>query len=151
MSVDVYAFASNSLTNIWAAVGAQMWAIPDRPSSFGSSSGKAAKIPLGAFGLLYSSLDKCFTVPFVVLSKPDPAPESAVSHVWEGRWLLPFRIKTLGNPHARISWSEAKTLLPSCQNGMQLKSLIHIEPLTVFAASKLDEADWAVLMQRLAN
>ena len=61
------------------------------------------------------------------------------------------RENSFGNPHSRLSWDEARAVLPSCIAGKPLKSLLHVEPLTVFAASKVEEADWATILERLAS
>lgn len=146
----LYAFSSASLTNIWAGVGAQLWAVPQsasRSSNAGRST-KAAKMLPGSVGLLYSSADKCFTSPFIVHSVADP--KAVIEHVWPGKWILPFGIRTIGNPHVRLSWSDAAKVLPSCIDGIKLNRLIHVEPLTVFSASEISEADWALLISKLA-
>ena len=149
--MKIYAFSSSSLTNIWAGIGAQIWAVPQSESK-NSNSGRAtksAKMALGSAGILYSSKDKCFTCPFIVQSVPNP--DSVIEHIWEGKWILPFQIKPIGNPHARLSWEDARAALPSCIAGSPLNRLIHVEPLTVFSASEITEADWSVLVSRLAN
>jgi len=149
--MKLYAFASESLTNVWAGIGAQMWAVPELPNQQTNAGrrGKAAKISVGALGILYCSVDKTFTSPFVFHSRPDL--DEVVEHVWTGRWILPFGIRSLGNPHARLAWEEAKAMLPSCKAGKPLHNLIHVQPLTVFAGSEIEWADWEVLIGRLAN
>ena len=151
--MKIYVFTSETLTNIWAGVGAQMWAVP-LSSSASSNKGratKAAKMPVGALGLLYCSSDKCFTSPFVVQSGADTDPNTVISHVWEGPWILPFSIRTIGNPHGRLSWKDTSTLLPSCSDGTLLNKIIHVEPLTVFTGDEISDLDWSFIVGRLAN
>jgi hypothetical protein len=128
-----------------------MWAVPELPNQQTNAArrAKASKVGVGSLGILYCSVDKSFTSPFVVHSKPEL--DRVVEHVWDGRWILPFGIRSLGNPHARLPWEEAKRALPSCKAGKPLHSLIHVQPLTVFAGSEVEWADWQVLIERLAN
>jgi hypothetical protein len=149
--MKIYVFTATGLTNIWAGVGAQMWAVPNSTSA-SSNKGratKAGKMPVGAFGILYCTEKKSFTCPFVVHSKPDP--DRVVDDVWEGKWILPFKIRTIGNPHALLKWDDAKKLLPSCLAGTPLNELIHVEPLTVFTGDEITDADWSLLVEKLAN
>ena len=108
-------------------------------------------MPVGSFGILYCTEKRSFTAPFVVHSKPDR--ERVVYDVWEGErgWILPFRIRTLGNPHALLPWDKAKLELPSCKNGTPLNVLIHVEPLTVFAENQIADDDWSYFIEKLAN
>jgi hypothetical protein len=149
--MNIYVFTSENLTNIWAGVGAQTWAVPlsKSESSNKGRATKAAKMPIGAFGLLYCSENKCFTSPFVVQSRSDG--EKIVEHIWSGKWILPFSIRTIGNPHRTLRWDEAKEILPSCLEGKPLNRVIHVEPLTVFAPDEISDADWALIVGKLAN
>jgi len=106
---------------------------------------------VGSLGILYCTEKQSFTSPFVVLSKADP--EKIITDVWEGDrgWALPFRIRTIGNPHALLPWDVAKTELPSCRAGTPLNSLIHVEPLTVFTGTEITAEDWSFIVDRLAN
>ena len=147
----IYVFTSDNLTNVWAGVGAQMWAVP-LSNSENSNKGrktKAAKMPVGALGLLYCSSDRTFTSPFVVHSKADPS--QVVEHVWPGKWILPFSIRTIGNPHSRVSWNDVAASMPSCVEGKPLHKVLHVEPLTVFTSDEISEADWSFLLSKLAN
>ena len=93
--MKIYAFASTNLTNIWAGIGAGLWAVSN---SLNEGTNKrrrtlAQKMPIGSFGVLYCSEIHSFTSPFVVYSKPD---ESRIeTNVWKGEWVLPFSIKPL--------------------------------------------------------
>lgn len=107
-------------------------------------------MPIGAFGVLYCTEKKSFTCPFVVHSKAD-SERILVDDVWNGKWILPFKIRTIGNPHTLLKWADAKTLLPSCLDGTPLNELIHVEPLTVFNGDEITDADWSVFVEKLAN
>ena len=149
--MKVYVFTSENLTNIWAGVGASMWAVPLSQSE-NSNKGrrtKASKMPIGAFGLLYCSSIQSFTVPFMISTQADP--ERVVENVWPGKWILPFAIQPLGTPHRTLSWTDTGKLLPSCQAGKPLNQCLHVEPLTVFTADNLTDDDWSAIVQRLAS
>ena len=151
--MKLYTFSSDDITNVWAGVGAQMWAVPlsKSDSSNKGRATKASKMPVGAFGILYSSADRCFTCPFVVHGKAETDITKVVRHIWPGPWILPFAIRTIGNPHATLSWKETAALLPSCADGTPLNKVIHVEPLTVFTADAITDEDWSALIEKLAN
>jgi hypothetical protein len=149
--MKVYVFTSETLTNIWAGVGAQMWAVP-LSSSASSNKGratKASKMPVGAFGILYCSHNKCFTSPFIVHSKVEL--NTIIEHIWPGKWILPFSIRTIGNPHAALGWTDVSKQLPSCADGAPLNRILHVEPLTVFTGDDILNEDWSFLVEKLAN
>jgi hypothetical protein len=106
---------------------------------------------VGSLGILYCTEKQSFTSPFVVLSKADP--NKVVRDVWEGEagWILPFRIRTIGNPQVLLPWETAKAEMPSCQSGKPLNSLIHVEPLTVFTGTEITDEDWSYIVDTLAN
>lgn len=149
--MKLFVFSSGTMTNIWAGVGAQLWAVR-RSTTESTNKGmatKAGKMPVGALGLLYCSAEKRFTCPFVVNSVVDM--EHVVSDVWPESCVLPFAIRTLGNPRSTLSWAEASKLLPSCEAGTPLSKLLHVEPGTVFTGDEISEADWSMIVQRLSD
>lgn len=149
--MKVFVFSSGTMTNIWAGVGAQLWAVR-RSATESTNKGmatKSQKMPVGALGLLYCSPEKRFTCPFVVNSPADK--EREVLNVWPEPCILPFAIRTLGNPHASLTWADAGRLLPSCEAGTPLSKLLHVEPGTVFTGDEITEADWSVIVGRLAD
>ena len=148
--IDIYAFSSANLTNIWAGVGAHLWAVSLEQARNASIRGKARNLPVGGVGIFYCVEDKALTTPFLIRSKPDL--DTEITHVWPERWALSFRIVPLGSPEKRVPVSELRSKLPSlARTTSAWNSLFHISPLTVFAASKVSEDDWAVLIQELAD
>ena len=151
--MKLFAFTSKSLTNIWAGVGAQLWAVPNSDSEQSNKGRvtKSGRMEVGSFGILYCTAKQSFTSPFVVHSKAHPT--QVIFDVWEGErgWILPFQIRTIGNPHALLPWEVAKAELPSCRMGTPLNSLIHVEPLTVFTGTEVTADDWSYLVSKLAN
>ncbi|BAV64161.1 hypothetical protein [Sphingobium cloacae] len=150
--MDIYVFASSTLTNIWAGVGSKTWAVSRMEAGSPQEKGrrtKARKMPVGALGILYSSEDKALTVPFIVHSKPDENAE--VAHIWPEKWVLPFRIKPLGNPHARMTIEQAKAKLPSFKNGQPFNNLFRVRADFAFQTSQILPDDWAILIEELAN
>ncbi|MGV2496249.1 hypothetical protein [Pelagerythrobacter aerophilus] len=152
--MDIYVFASSTLTNIWAGVGAQTWAVA--PSDAGSPQEKgritkASKMPVGAQGILYSSADRTLTVPFIVRSKPDPDQE--ITHIWPERWVLPFRIAPLGSPHKRMSIEDAKDLLPAFKVSPQpaFNHVFRVRADFAFQTSQIGLEDWTRLIEELAE
>jgi hypothetical protein len=45
--MDIYAFSSNNLTNIWAAIGANKWAVSIAQSKNASIITKSQRLPIG--------------------------------------------------------------------------------------------------------
>ncbi|HEY0597473.1 hypothetical protein [Sphingopyxis sp.] len=151
--MKIYGFASDSLTNIWAGIGAGRWAVgaSDNPTFNKGRQTKAAKMPIGSFGILYCSETGCYTTPFVVYSHPDP--EAMVSNIWADPWVLPFGIKPLGNPSRSMTVAEMKELLPTVRERQIKNPLTHfitVQGNFAFQPSEISEADWSVLIEKLA-
>ena len=151
--MNIYGFASDSLTNIWAGIGAGLWAVgasADASFSKGRLT-KAAKMPIGAFGVLYCKETGSFTTPFVVYSHPDPT--ATISNIWSDPWVLPFKIKPLGNPTRSMTVAQMKVLLPSVAQkkiANPLTHLIRVQGNFAFQPSEISEADWMALIENLA-
>src|SRR5437016_11714401 len=92
----VYIFSSAKLHHVWIALQHNLWAVAD--IDFQQISGretKAAQMPVGANGLFYCSDAKCFTVPFLVETRP--VAKEIRDNPWPGSWHFPFRIRPLGD------------------------------------------------------
>ena len=147
--VNVYAFSSESITNIWAGVGAELWAVKNSPNA--SVRGKAAKIAVPSFGVLYDATEKRLTVPFVVLEKPDQ--RRVELDIWHGIWALPFRIKPLGSPRKSLPADEAKAIFPAfARLGTDnFGKVFRVGGSYAFNRCDLEQDDWNILMERLAG
>jgi hypothetical protein len=108
--MKIYVFASSSLTNIWAGVGARMWAVSEQQASNAAIKGKARRLGAGVFGLLYCVKNSSFTVPFVVRSRPNL--EKIIYDVWPEPWHLPFQIIPLGTPLKRVVQGRVEVAAP---------------------------------------
>ena len=151
--MNIYGFASDSLTNIWAGIGSGQWAVgkSSDPTFSKGRITKAAKMPVGSFGILYCNETNSYTTPFVVYSRPDP--KRTISNIWAEPWVLPFGIKPLGNPTLSMSIEQARELLPSMQEEGRddpRKHLITVQGNFAFQASHISESDWTVLIEKLA-
>jgi hypothetical protein len=148
--MKLYSFASENLTNIWAGIGAGMWAVgeSDNPAFVKGRITKAARMPIGAFGILYCNETGSLTVPFVVYSKADP--ESIETEVWSKTWVLPFSIKPLGNPRRQLTRERARQLLPSLKD-KSFEKLFLVQGQFAFQATDVADEDWAILIQELAT
>ena len=146
---NLYAFSSETITNIWAGVGAELWAVPTTPNP--SVRGKAAKIPVPSFGVLYSGKDHALTVPFVILTKPDP---TRIEHeVWYGPWALPFQIKPLGTPRKMLNADKAREIIPSFARleTTNFGKVFRVSGSYAFNRCDAESADWDVIMSELAS
>ena len=148
--MKLYSFASNDLTNIWAGIGAGLWAVgeSDEGAFVKGRKTKAAKMPVGAFGILYCNETKSLTVPFVVYSKANP--ETVERGVWSKPWVLPFSIKPLGSPRKQLSRERAKEVLPSLKTA-KFEKLFLVQGQFAFQPAEVTDDDWAVLIAELAD
>jgi hypothetical protein len=148
--MKLYSFASENLTNIWAGIGAGMWAVgeSDNQAFVKGRITKAARMPIGAFGILYCNETGSLTVPFVVYSKANP--ESTETEVWSKAWVLPFSIKPLGNPRRQLNRERARQVLPSLQD-KSFEKLFLVQGQFAFQATEVADEDWAILIQELAS
>ena len=148
-SFNLYAFSSQNMTNIWAGVGAETWAIPADPNP--TTRGKAAKLATPSFGILYAAAEKILTVPFVILTCPDP--KKIESGIWHGDWALPFRIKPLGTPRKTLSMEEAKSLIPSFRRlgTTHFSKVFRVGGAYAFNRCDVTQLDWDILVKRLSD
>lgn len=127
-----------------------MWAVSESQATDLSIVGKARKLPVGAFGIFWCTETQSFTVPFVIRSPPDT--NRTVSNVWPESWRLPFQIVPLGGPHRQLSKHDLKSRLPGLRtSGRDWTHVFHIQPTRVFAASEIDDGDWHLLFEALAD
>jgi hypothetical protein len=147
--MKLYSFASENLTNIWAGIGAGLWAVgeSDKSAFVKGRITKANRMPIGAFGILYCNDTGSLTVPFVVYSKADT--ERAETEVWSKTWVLPFAIKPLGNPRRQLNRERARQILPSLKE-KSFEKLFLVQGQFAFQATEVTDADWAILIQELA-
>jgi hypothetical protein len=146
--MDIYAFSSNNLTNIWAGIGARKWAVSITQSKNASIITKSQQLSIGSLGLFYCVQTQSLTTPFVIRSKPSK--EAIITNIWPEHWALPFNIIPLGSPDKQLHKDKLGEILPILKNKPQnWDRLIHISPITIFAASKIPEEDWGVLINSL--
>ncbi len=150
--MDVFAFASNNLTNIWAGIGARMWAVSilEESPTTQSRRTRSQNMKIGSLGILYCKETQSLTTPFIVYSKPDPKIE--VSNIWPETWTLPFRIFPLGSPTLQLHKDEAKRILPifKSSNEANFGHTFHVQALTAFSPSAIGGDDWELLVSRLS-
>lgn len=148
--MKLYSFASENMTNIWAGIGAGLWAVgeSENPTFVKGRITKATRMPVGAFGILYCNETRSLTVPFVVYSRPDP--ERIETGVWSKAWVLPFAIEPLGTPRRQLSGDRAREILPSLTD-RPFEKLFLVQGQFAFQSAEVSDADWALLIQELAT
>jgi hypothetical protein len=67
--MSIFVCSSNNLTNIWAGIGANMWAVSESQQHKGRVT-KSRKMKVGNRGLLYCTETQGLMTPFLVYSKP---------------------------------------------------------------------------------
>jgi len=107
--IDVYCFTSSNLTNIWAGIGAGLWAVSEVGSKdMETRKTKSLEMPIGAYGLLYCAATHSFTTPFKVTSEVQ---WKEIKGVWPEAWWLPFGITALGTPKYQLTTKEMTALV----------------------------------------
>jgi hypothetical protein len=150
--MSIFVFSSKNLTNIWAGIGAGLWAVSksDTPTHQGRIT-KSKSMKIGSFGILYCNETQSLTTPFIVFSRPDP--ELTVKDVWPEEWVLPFKIRALGTPRRQLYKDKAMQVLPTLRASKQTNfgHALPVQAITAFSPSPLSESDWEILIEHLAN
>lgn len=145
--MDLFVFSSTTLTNIWAGVGARMWAVsPEQASNRGIVT-KAANLRIGSLGVLYCVETKTLTVPFLVTSTPDP--QATIQNVWPEPWRLPFGILPVGSPHKQMSKGQIALLPAVVTSGRKWNTVIRTQGQFAFQACRVGPADWEQIVRQL--
>lgn len=150
--MELFCFASKNLTNIWAGIGSQMWAVGE--TSAGDMKGRVTKskrMKVGSAGLLYCNETHSLTTPFLVYSEADP--NLVVASIWPEKWRLPFRIHPLGNPARQISAETAKARWPLLRKvgSGGIPAALNITGTTVFVPKEITADDWSLILTDLAT
>jgi hypothetical protein len=147
--VDLYTFSSKNLTNIWAGVGAGMWAIPPSEKMHAALAGKARLVPVGAFGVLYCAETQSLTTPFVIYSRPDP--DTRVQDVWPETWAFPFSIRPLGTPRRHLSKGSvmAELDLARSHHSTNISHVLNLSPVQVLSPVRISAGDWELVLGAL--
>jgi hypothetical protein len=148
--MELFCFASKNLTNIWAGIGARMWAVAETsPSDMKARITKSKRMKVGSLGVLYCNETHAFTTPFVVVSEPNAV--EVVSNVWSESWRLPFAIHPLGNPTRQVDSAAAKQrwgVLANVGAG-GVSAAMNITGTTVFVPVEVSADDWAIILSDL--
>jgi len=151
--MELFCFASKNLTNIWAGIGAKMWAVAETsPSDMKARITKSKRMKIGSLGLLYCNETHSFTTPFLVYSVPDP--DKIISNVWpEKDWRLPFRIHPLGNPSKQVYKDNAMETWPILNKNRfsSVSAAMNITGTTVFVPVEISKDDWALILRNLST
>lgn len=150
--MELFCFASKNVTNIWAGIGARMWAVAETsPTDMKARATKSKRMKVGSLGLLYCNETHSFTTPFLVYSAPDP--EKVVSDIWPESWRLPFRIHPLGTPSRQVHMDEAKKRWPVLlkSSAASVSAAMNITGTTVFVPVEVSADDWAMVLNDLAT
>ncbi|MBI4643778.1 MAG: hypothetical protein HY790_00890 [Deltaproteobacteria bacterium] len=148
--MELFCFASKNLTNIWAGIGAHMWAVAEAsPPEMKRRITKSKKMRIGSLGLLYCSETQSFTTPFLVYSEPDP--EKIITNIWPERWCLPFHIHPLGNPVRQVHKDTAKSEWPVLKNSkaQSVSAAMNLKG-PVFVPKEISLDDWALIISSLS-
>jgi len=150
--MDLFVFSSKNLTNIWAGLGAGLWAVSQRePRGMKELATKSQRMRVGSLGVLYCSATKSLTMPFVVYSNPDLSGQ--VDNVWPETWVMPFRIHALGTPDRQLHKDQAAQILPAfkVKGTTNISRVFNVAATAVFVPSPISPEDWQLLIEHLAG
>jgi len=150
--MELFCFASKNLTNIWAGIGAQMWAVNETsPTDMKGRITKSKRMKIGSAGLLYCNETHSLTTPFIVYSEADP--DLAISNIWPEKWRLPFRIHALGDPSRQLLAEHAKTRWPILHDigPGGVPAALNLTGTTVFVPKEVSSDDWSSILTDLAT
>ena len=149
--MKLFLFASGSLTNIRAGIGANLRAV-NKTSDAGMKARitQSAQMKIGSLGLLYCNEYHSFTTPFAGYSAPDV--QRVETDVCRGEWYLPIRIHPLGSPRRQVhkdvavaNWTGPKEARANATASMNLTGT------TVLAPRETSTDDWALMLDAMAE
>jgi hypothetical protein len=148
MSMDVYVFSSTLITDIWAGIGAGLWAISAKTGQRPDVKTKAANMTAGSAGIFYLSKPYyALTTPFIVLAPPEDRQEK---EVWNGQWALPFKIHPLGSPRIVFEKKDFLSTLPTLKgHTSDWDDLLMVSGTKSFVPAVLSKQDWDIIIKRL--
>ena len=148
--MDIYVFSSTLITDIWAGIGAGLWAISPKTAERSDVKTKAANMAAGSVGVFYLSKPHyVLTTPFLVLAPPEDRQEK---EVWNGVWALPFKIHPLGSLRSTLQKTEFLSLLPTLNgHASDWDDLLNITATKSFVPASLTKQDWDVLIKHLGS
>jgi hypothetical protein len=147
--MDLYTFPATSTREIQIGVDAKRWAITPSSKMKASLATKAAKIPIGARGIMYCSASKSLTTPFTFLSRPDP--DRIVEGTWPGARVFPFDIEPHGAPRREMGLDQARRVLDVASQSTSTNSsnIFNLAPTLMFNPIQITETDWNTLIRNL--
>jgi hypothetical protein len=152
--MKLYTFICKNRTNIWAGIGAGLWAVSDaEPSIMLARKTRAKDVRIGNYGIIYCSHEdsKAITTPFIFTSSPDT--DASENFVWPEVWKMPFRIHPLGTPRREWDAKDAAAKLPFNQgkNNTNVTSVFKAVGTAVFSPIEIEDEDWAMILNKLAD
>ena len=142
--MKIYCFSSKNITNIWAGIGAKKWAVGIN-SIQKTYETKSKNMNVGSMGVIYCTETQCFTMPFVVLSKPKM--DVKIDNIWPETWILPFSIHPLGNPNRMLS----KDTVQQWIKDSNWNHIFGISPTQAFSSSEIPDDLWEKVILALSE
>ena len=150
--MKLFVFSSKNLTNIWAGIGSNTWAVAERDTSgMKALVTKAKRMPIGSIGIFYCSEIQSLTTPFIIYSHINETHK--VNNIWSNEWVLPFKIHPLGNPNKYFTKDEAMEILPVLKSS-EKTNITHVLPISamqLFTPKDISENDWEILLNKLCS
>jgi len=143
--MKLWVFACRHLRNIKIGYDTRLWAVSVLDKRTSSNRwAKAQKMFPNSRGIIYSSTDRTFTMPFVTQDFPE---DRIVDDVWPEAWEFPFSIFPLGSPNKLVSLETAKwswSILDPDKNPTHC--LNSMNGRTVFVPNEIEDEEWQQIL-----
>ena len=151
--MKLFVFVCKNTTNIWAGIGARLWAVSEAdPTIMKARETRAKEVRIGNCGIIYCSAEdkKSLTTPFIFTSAPKIGQHE--ENVWPERWQMPFSIHPLGSPRKQWKTKEALVQLPFNKGtgNTNVTSALKAVGTAVFTPNEIGDDDWAMLLSKLS-
>jgi hypothetical protein len=151
--MKLFVFSSKNLTNIWAGIGARMWAVPKGDESWMKAlKTRSISMTVGSCGVFYCAETKSLTSPFLVYSTVDT--DKIITKIWRESWVFPFKILPLGTPNRQLSIDDAfkkKLSILRDSGKSNITRVLHIPTVMAFTPNEISNHDWAAIIEVLAE
>jgi hypothetical protein len=146
--IDVFCFTSSNLTNIWAGIGASLWAVSEvSPKDMETRKTKSLEMAVGSYGLLYCAANRSFSTPFKVTSEVQ---WKEIKGVWPEAWWFPFGIKPMGTSKYQLTIKETTALVDVMKGRQSVTDVFFLGGACTFVPSKVPDEDWRLILEELA-
>lgn len=146
INMKLSTFACRNLKDIQLGINNYTWAVVKSREKAKRTNAKNVKI--GNHGIFYCTEKQSLTTPFIFLSIPDQ--NKTIMNIWNGEYILPFRIYPLGNTSKLFHSNHVKQDLSFLDNKSNIIFKMKAMGTMLFKPVEITENDWSILVKNLA-